>query len=39
LEPKLWQNGEYYLRVEDMVLVKDGGAEFLTNYDRYHFIL
>jgi Xaa-Pro aminopeptidase len=39
LEPKLWHKGEYYLRVEDMVLVKDGGAEFLTDYDRYHFIL
>jgi len=34
LEPKLWHNGEYYLRVEDMVLVKKDRAEFLTNFDR-----
>lgn len=39
LEPKLWQRGEYYLRVEDMVLIKNGGAEFLTNYDRERFRL
>ena len=39
LEPKLWHKGEYYLRVEDMVLVKDGGAEFLTKYDRERFKL
>ena len=39
LEPKLWHRGEYYLRVEDMVLIKDGGAEFLTNYDRERFKL
>ncbi len=39
LEPKLWHKGEYYLRVEDMVLIKNGGAEFLTKYDRERFKL
>jgi len=39
VEPKLWHKGEYYLRVEDMVLIKNGGAEFLTNYDRERFKL
>ncbi len=39
LEPKLWHAGEYYLRVEDMVLVKEYGAEFLTNFDRQLFQL
>jgi len=38
-EPKLWHKGEYYLRVEDMVLIKNGEAEFLTNYDRERFKL
>ena len=39
LEPKLWRDGEYYLRVEDMVLVRKDGAEFLTNFDRELFEL
>jgi Xaa-Pro aminopeptidase len=39
LEPKLWHDGEYYLRVEDMVLIKKDGAEFLTKYDREIFQL
>ncbi|MEM3769829.1 MAG: Xaa-Pro peptidase family protein [Candidatus Bathyarchaeia archaeon] len=39
LEPKLWHAGEYYLRVEDMVLVKKSRAEFLTNFDRKIFQL
>jgi Xaa-Pro dipeptidase len=39
VEPKLWHKGEYYLRVEDMVLIKNGEAEFLTNYDRERFKL
>jgi Xaa-Pro aminopeptidase len=39
LEPKLWHAGEYYLRVEDMVLVKEDKAEFLTDYDREQFQL
>jgi len=39
LEPKLWHAGEYYLRVEDMVLITNEGAEFLTNYDRKQFQL
>jgi len=39
LEPKLWHNGEYYLRVEDMVLIHKDKAEFLTDYDREQFQL
>jgi len=39
MEPKLWHSGEYYIRVEDMVLIKNGEAEFLTNYDRERFKL
>ena len=39
LEPKLWRAGEYYLRVEDMVLIHKDRAEFLTNYDREQFQL
>jgi Xaa-Pro dipeptidase len=39
VEPKLWNKGEYYLRVEDMVLIRNGKAESLTTYDRERFIL
>lgn len=39
LEPKIWHAGEYYLRVEDMVLVKKNKGEFLTKYDREQFQL
>jgi len=39
VEPKLWSKGEYYLRVEDMVLIKNGKAESLTSYDRERFSL
>jgi len=39
LEPKLWHKGEYYLRVEDMVLIGSRKAEFLTNFDRELFRL
>jgi Xaa-Pro aminopeptidase len=39
LEPKLWRAGEYYLRVEDMVLIHKDRAEFLTNFDREQFQL
>lgn len=39
LEPKLWHAGEYYLRVEDVVLVKSRRTEFLTNFDRELFQL
>jgi Xaa-Pro aminopeptidase len=39
MEPKLWKNGEYFLRVEDMVLIRNGRAESLTNYDRVRFQL
>ncbi len=37
LEPKLWHDGEYYLRVEDMVLIHKDRAEFLTSFDRELF--
>jgi Xaa-Pro aminopeptidase len=37
LEPKLWSKGEYYLRVEDMVLIRNGKGEFLTKYPRDQF--
>jgi Xaa-Pro aminopeptidase len=37
IEPKLWSKGEYYLRVEDMILIRNGKAEFLTTYDRNQF--
>lgn len=39
VEPKLWHKGEYYLRVEDMVLIKNGRAESLTTFDRELFQL
>jgi Xaa-Pro aminopeptidase len=39
LEPKLWHVGEYYLRVEDIVLVGRRKAEFLTKFDRELFQL
>lgn len=34
VEPKLWHAGEYYLRVEDIVLIGKKKTEFLTNFDR-----
>jgi Xaa-Pro aminopeptidase len=37
IEPKLWSKGEYYLRVEDMILIRNGKAEFLTTYSREQF--
>jgi Xaa-Pro aminopeptidase len=39
IEPKLWNNGEYYLRVEDMVLIENGKAKSLTSFDRDRFEL
>lgn len=39
LEPKLWLPGEYYIRVEDMVLITEEGAESLTVFDRRLFEL
>jgi Xaa-Pro dipeptidase len=39
IEPKLWHKGEYYLRVEDMILIKNGKAESLSKYDRELFQL
>lgn len=37
IEPKLWEPGEFYLRVEDMVHVTRSGAESLTTFDRDRF--
>ncbi len=39
LEPKLWHTGEYYLRVEDIVVIGSRKAKFLTNFDRTLFQL
>jgi Xaa-Pro aminopeptidase len=39
LEPKVWHAGEYYLRVEDLVLVGSRKTEFLTSFDRKLFQL
>lgn len=39
IEPKVWSPGQYYLRVEDMVLVTEEGAESLTVFDRNTFEL
>ena len=37
VEPKLWNKGEYYLRIEDMILIRNGKAEFLTKFSRDQF--
>ncbi|HNX32315.1 MAG TPA: Xaa-Pro peptidase family protein [Holophaga sp.] len=37
VEPKLWNPGEYYLRLEEMVLVGRTGGTFLTQFDRELF--
>ncbi len=39
IEPKVWLPGEYYLRVEDIVLITEDGAHFLTEFDRELFEL
>jgi Xaa-Pro aminopeptidase len=39
IEPKLWSPGEYYLRLEEIVLVGKSSSEFLTNFDRDLFEL
>lgn len=39
IEPKLWVPGEYYLRLEEIVLVGKRSSEFLTNFDRSLFQL
>jgi len=39
IEPKLWHKGEYYLRIEDMILMENGKAEILTMFDRDLFQL
>ncbi len=39
LEPKLWLPGEYYLRVEDIVLITEEGTEVFTRFDREMFEL
>jgi Xaa-Pro aminopeptidase len=38
-EPKMFFNDECYMRVEDMILVTETGAEFLTKFDRDLFEL
>lgn len=38
-EPKIWLEGEMYMRVEDMVLVTETGARSLTEFDRALFEL
>jgi Xaa-Pro aminopeptidase len=37
VEPKLWNKGEYYLRIEDMILIQNGKSEFITKYSRDQF--
>ncbi|MFP8890575.1 M24 family metallopeptidase [Natrialbaceae archaeon A-CW2] len=37
IEPKLLSENHFYIRVEDMVYIKDGSAESLTQYDREQF--
>jgi len=39
IEPKLWVPGEYYLRLEEIVLVGKTSSELLTNFDRDLFAL
>ncbi len=39
IEPKVWLPGECYLRVEDMVLITETGAESLTKFSRTRFEL
>ena len=39
VEPKLWNAGEYYFRVEDIVLIGLKKAEFLTQFNRELFQL
>lgn len=34
VEPKMWFENEMYMRVEDIVLIGENGAEFLTNFPR-----
>ena len=39
VEPKLWHAGQYYLRVEDIVLVGSKRSKLLTSFDRELFQL
>ncbi len=39
VEPKVWLPGEYYYRVEDMILITEDGATSLTKFDRNLFEL
>ncbi len=34
VEPKMWFKDEMYMRVEDIVLITENGAEFLTKFPR-----
>ncbi len=38
-EPKMWFPNEGYIRIEDMILIQEDKAVFLSNYDRNQFIL
>ena len=39
IEPKFWWPEHCFMRVEDMILMTDHGAECLTNFDRNRFEL
>lgn len=39
VEPKFWWPGHCFMRIEDMILMTDHGAECLTNFDRTKFEL
>jgi Xaa-Pro aminopeptidase len=39
LEPKVWRAGQYYLRVEDLVLIGPRKTDILTRFDRGLFQL
>ncbi len=39
MEPRLWNPGKYYIRVEDMVLLGQHKNELLTNFDREIFAI
>jgi len=38
-EPKIYNQGDCFMRVEDVILVTETGARFLTNFDRDLFVL
>ena len=34
VEPKMWFDNEMYMRVEDIILITETGAEILTDFPR-----